>query len=135
MQIQCFLQYLVTRASLRRDVFVDFVIPLSTKTYGCETILGKSLSRNGLKSIGFRWECREKIKKTSRDSSGGTGRLWRAGSALGGPGGALGVSGEALEELWEALSIYTNSRSTTPAAVMLAEDVIHLCSPPIPKGI
>ena len=31
-----------------------------------------------------------KLKKTSRDSSGGTGRLWRSGPALGGSGGALG---------------------------------------------
>ena len=91
-QIQCFLQYLVTRASLRRDVFVDFVIPLSTKTYGCETILGKSLSRNGLKSIGFRWECREKSKKHHAIAL----------AALGGCGG-LGQRWEALGELWECL--------------------------------
>ncbi len=32
----------------------------------------------------------KKLKKTSSDSSGGTGRLWRSGSALGGSGGALG---------------------------------------------
>ncbi len=35
-------------------------------------------------------------KKTSSDSSGGTGRLWRSGSAPGGSGGALGGPGRAL---------------------------------------
>ncbi len=37
-----------------------------------------------------------KLKKTSRDSSGGPGKLWRSGSALGGFGGALGGRGRAL---------------------------------------
>ncbi len=32
----------------------------------------------------------KKSKTTSSDSSGGTGRLWRSGSALGGSGGARG---------------------------------------------
>ncbi len=73
--------------------FFDFFIPLSSKTHTFESISGKLLSRNALKSRCFRWEGDEKVKKTSRHSSGGAGRLWRSGSALGGSGGAQGGPG------------------------------------------
>ena len=76
--------------------FFDFFIPLPSKTPTFESISGKLLSRNALKSRCFRWEGYEKVKKTSSDSSGGTGRLWRSGSALGGSGGAQGGPGRAL---------------------------------------
>ena len=43
--------------------FFDFFIPLSSKTHTFESISGKQLSRNALKSRCFRWEGYEKVKK------------------------------------------------------------------------
>ena len=54
-----------------------------------------------------------------KSCSGGPRRLWRSGSALGGSGGALGGPGRVLGG-----SIYKNSRSTAPAAVML---FVYVC--------
>ncbi len=45
------LQYLVTRMTLRCNVFVDIFVPLSAKTYTFESISGKQLSRNALKGV------------------------------------------------------------------------------------
>ena len=49
-----------------------------------------------LSKLGVLAERSMKMSKTSHDSSGGPGRLWRSGSALGGSGGALGGLGRAL---------------------------------------
>ncbi len=68
--------------------FFDFFMDLSSKTPTFESFFGGLPARNALKSRCFSREVHEKVKKTSRDSSGGTGRLWRSGSALGGSGGA-----------------------------------------------
>ena len=86
----------VARVTLRCNVFVDFSIPLSCKTPSFESFFGRLPARNALKTRCFSWEGYQKVKKTSSDSSGGPGRLWRSGSALGGSGGALGGLGRAL---------------------------------------
>ncbi len=86
----------IARTQLRCNVFFYFVIPLSSKTPSFESFLGRCPARNALKSGCFSGEVPEKVKVTSHDSSGGTGRLWRSGSALGGSGGALGDLGRAL---------------------------------------
>ena len=85
------------RAKLRRDLFLVFFMDLSSKTPTFESFFGASPARNALKSRCFGREVHGKVDKTSHDSSGGAGRLWRSGSALGGSGGAPG----GLGELWE----------------------------------
>ena len=49
-------------------MFFDFFRDLSAKTPTCESISGKQLSRNALKSRCFRWEGYDKVKKTSHRS-------------------------------------------------------------------
>ncbi len=48
--------------------FFDFFIPLPSKTPTFESMSGKQLSRNALKSRCFRWEGYDKVKKTSHRS-------------------------------------------------------------------
>ena len=79
--------------------FFDFFIPLSSKTPTFESISGKQLSRNALKSRCFRWEGYEKVKKHHAI----------APAALGGCGG-LGQLWEALTELREALPWKSSGR-------------------------
>ncbi len=109
------LQHLLTQVTLPRDLFFDFFMDLSSKTPTFGSFFGASPARNALKSRCFGREVHGKVNKTSHDSSGGAGRLWRSGSALGGSGGAPG----GLGELWEVY-IYRekNSPSTTPTDVM-----------------
>ena len=76
--------------------FFDFFRDVSCETIGFSTIFGQAPSRNGSKTYGLAWDVMKKVEKTSGDSSGGTGRLWRSGPALGGSGGALGGPGTAL---------------------------------------
>ena len=62
---------------------------------------------------------RQAIALAALGGCGGLGQLWEA---LAGPWEALGQLWEGLEELWESsgrLHTKTNSRSTTPADVML----------------
>ena len=86
----------VTWATLRCNVFLTFSYPSHLKHLVLrafwEDCLPEMLSKLGvLAERGMK-----KSTKTSRHSSGGPGRLWRSGSALGGSGGALGGPGRAL---------------------------------------
>ena len=73
--------------------FFDFFRDVSCETIGFSTIFGQAPSRNGSKTYGLAWDVMKKVEKTSGDSSGGTGRLWRSGPGLGGSGRALGGPG------------------------------------------
>ena len=73
----------VTRVTLWCKVFLTCSYPSHLK----HLVLGRLPARNALKTRCFSWEVHEKVQKTSSDSSGGTGRLWRSGLALGGSGG------------------------------------------------
>ncbi len=53
-QICCFLQYLATRVTLLRDVFVDLFMDLSSKTPTFESLFGGFPARNPFKSGCFR---------------------------------------------------------------------------------
>ena len=86
----------VARTSLQ-CIFFYFFIPLSSKTPSFESFLEDCLPEM-LSKLGVLAETsmKKSRKKTSQDSSGGTGRLWKSGSALGCSGGALGGPGRAL---------------------------------------
>ncbi len=94
-QNDCFLQYLVTQLTLWRNVFF-FSWTSHLKHLVLRAFLEDCLPEM-LSTLGVSAEVHEKVLKTSSDSSGGTGRLWRSGLALGGSGGALGGPGRALE--------------------------------------
>ncbi len=84
--------------------------PISAKIYTFESISGKLLSRNALKSIGFSSEGYEQVLKkyhaiapAALGGCGGLGQLWEALAEL---GEALGELWEGLEELRETLCVY-----------------------------
>ena len=89
----------MTRVTLRCNVF--FFIPLSSKTWGFETISDRSPSRNRLKKYETAWDVPKKIEgeKTSGRLWGSFRRVWRSS------GRALGVS---IYRLHVCLVIYYN---------------------------
>ena len=82
-QICCLLRYLVTRVTLRRDVFLTFSWTSRLKHLLLRVCVGGCPARNALRRSCFRWEGYEKLKKKHRAI---------APAALGGCGG-LGGSG------------------------------------------
>ena len=120
--------------ALRCNVFFNLFMTAPSKTPTFESIFAAVGDYFEPQNLWFRVGRPSQSRKTSRDSSGGTGRLWRSGSALGGsggalggPGGALGGSGGALEELWEALYI-DKLPINRKAAVMLLVITTIRCS-------
>ena len=95
-QIICVFTAKVTRVTLRCNVFFYFFIPPHLKHLVLRAFLEDCLPEMFSKLGVLAETSMKKSTKTSRDSSGGPGRLWRSGSALGGSGGALGGRGRAL---------------------------------------
>ena len=76
----------VTRVMLRCNVFVYFFRDVSFETIGFETTFGQTTFKSGLGTYDSVADVPQKVKNTSRDSSGSPGRLWRSGLALGASG-------------------------------------------------
>ena len=76
----------VTRVTLWCNVFVYLFRDVSYKTIGFETTFGQTAFKSGLGTYDSVADVPQKVKKTSCDSSGSPGRLWRSGLALGASG-------------------------------------------------
>ncbi len=59
---------------------------ISHETIGFETTFGQTAFKSGLGTYDSVADVPQKVKKTSCDSSGSPGRLWRSGLALGASG-------------------------------------------------
>ena len=74
----------------------DFFRDVSYETIGFETTFGQTAFKSGLETYDSVADVPQKVKKTSCDSSGSPGRLWRSGLALGASGKVWWSSGRDL---------------------------------------
>ena len=76
--------------------FFDCFRDVSYETIGFETTFGQTAFKSGLETYDSVADVPQKVKKTSCDSSGSPGRLWRSGLALGASGKVWWSSGRDL---------------------------------------